>query len=116
MRGGSFSVTGWKLGWAVGPAHLIHPLQTAHQNSTLDIPTPIQEAVAMVLEREINRFSHKDSYFQSLAEELLPKRDFMAKFLSEVGMKPVVPEGGYFMLADYSSLMYVSALSKMIKL
>jgi len=47
--GKSFSVTGWKLGWSIGPAHLIHALQTVHQNSTYTCPTPIQEAVATAL-------------------------------------------------------------------
>ena len=46
----------------------------------------------------------KDCYFTALAEELEPKRNAMAKFLSEAGMKPVIPDGGYFMMADYSNL------------
>lgn len=37
-----------------------------------------------------------------------PKRDFLAKCLQEVGMKPIIPDGGYFMIADYSGLMNVS--------
>ncbi len=45
-----------------------------------------------------------ECYFYSLAEELLPKRELMAKFLSEVGMVPTIPEGGYFMIADWSPL------------
>jgi kynurenine--oxoglutarate transaminase/cysteine-S-conjugate beta-lyase/glutamine--phenylpyruvate transaminase len=36
--------------------------------------------------------------------ELEAKRDFMAKFLSDVGMVPTIPEGGYFMVADWSAL------------
>lgn len=46
----------------------------------------------------------KDCYFYSLADELEAKRDFMSKFLNEVGMKPIVPEGGYFMMADWTPL------------
>ena len=46
-----------------------------------------------------------ECYFDSLAnKELLPKPDYMAKFLTDCGMKPVVPEGGYFMVADWTSL------------
>ena len=45
------------------------------------------------------------------------KRDKMAKFLSEVGMAPVIPDGGYFMIADFSALgkLLFNALSKKIK-
>lgn len=49
-----------------------------------------------------------DCYFSSLAEELEGKRDRMAAILKQAGMSPVIPEGGYFMLAD------VTALSKQI--
>ncbi|XP_059481607.1 kynurenine aminotransferase isoform X1 [Neocloeon triangulifer] len=102
--GKTFSVTGWKLGWAYGPDYLMKNLQTVHQNTVYTCPTPIQEAVARGLELELNRRSSPDCYLTSLAEELRPKRDFMAKFLSDVGMKPTVPEGGYFMIADWSAL------------
>ena len=44
--GKTFSVTGWKLGWAVGPAYLLRNCQVAHQNCVYACPTPIQEAVA----------------------------------------------------------------------
>ena len=44
--GKTFSVTGWKLGWAVGPKHLIGNCQVVHQNCVYTCPTPIQEAVA----------------------------------------------------------------------
>ena len=40
--GKTFSVTGWKLGWSIGPRHLIHAIQTVHQNSSYTCPTPIQ--------------------------------------------------------------------------
>ena len=44
--GKTFSVTGWKLGWAVGPDYLLRNCQVAHQNCVYACPTPIQEAVA----------------------------------------------------------------------
>ena len=45
-----------------------------------------------------------ECYLKSLALELTPKRDALAQVLTELGMKPTVPEGGYFMMADISSL------------
>lgn len=63
-----------------------------------------QEAVAIGFETELKRLGQDDCYFISLPRELEEKRDFMAKFLIEAGMKPTVPEGGYFMVADWSPL------------
>lgn len=64
----------------------------------------LKEAIARSFEIEIERLGQKDCYFVSLVEELVAKRDYMAKFLSNVGMKVVVPEGGYFMIADWTPL------------
>jgi len=102
--GKTFSVTGWKIGWAYGPAPLIRNLQMVHQNSVYTCPTPLQEGVARSFEVELARLGQPESYFLSLPRELKEKRDFMAKFLSEAGMRPTIPEGGYFMLADWSPL------------
>ncbi|XP_043496022.1 kynurenine aminotransferase isoform X1 [Polistes fuscatus] len=102
--GKSFSVTGWKIGWAYGPANLLYNLQIVHQNVVYTCSTPLQEAVALGFEEEMERFDQSNCYFFSLPKELLPKRDYMAKFLSDVGMLPTIPEGGYFMIADWTAL------------
>ncbi|CAH2311484.1 kynurenine--oxoglutarate transaminase 3 isoform X1 [Pelobates cultripes] len=102
--GKTFSVTGWKLGWSIGPAHLIKHLQTVQQNSIYTCPTPLQEALAQALFKDFKRMDEPDCYFNSLAVELEAKRDRMAQLLQEAGLKPVIPEGGYFMLADISVL------------
>ena len=41
---------------------------------------------------------------KSISADLVSKRDFIAETLREVGMKPVIPEGGYFIMADWSDL------------
>ncbi|KAF3422305.1 hypothetical protein E2986_02738 [Frieseomelitta varia] len=102
--GKTFSVTGWKIGWAYGPANLLYNLQVVHQNCTYTCNTPIQEAIAVGFEQELERFGQPDCYFVSLAKELQPKRDYMAKFLSDIGMIPTIPEGGYFMIATWTAL------------
>ncbi|KAJ9573680.1 hypothetical protein L9F63_008950 [Diploptera punctata] len=102
--GKTFSVTGWKIGWAYGPANLMKNLQTVHQNCVYTCCTPLQEAVASGFELEMTRLGQPECYFESLPRELEAKRDYMAKFLSDVGMVPTIPEGGYFMIADWSPL------------
>ncbi|KAI0235356.1 Kynurenine--oxoglutarate transaminase 3, partial [Lamellibrachia satsuma] len=99
-----FGTTGWKLGWSIGPAHLIHHLQAMHQNSDYTSSTPLQEAVAVGLELELSRLGEKDCYYKTLPAELLPKRNRMIKLLSEVGMIPTIPDGSYFIIADFSNL------------
>jgi kynurenine--oxoglutarate transaminase/cysteine-S-conjugate beta-lyase/glutamine--phenylpyruvate transaminase len=64
----------------------------------------LQEAVAQGFELELGRLGQPESYFLSLPRELEVKRDFMAKFLTDVGMVPTIPDGGYFMVADWSAL------------
>ena len=79
--GKTFSVTGWKLGWAYGPNHLMKNLFVAHQNALYTCATPTQEAAARGLEIELERLGTEESYFKSLAKMLESKRDFMSKFL-----------------------------------
>lgn len=102
--GKTFSVTGWKTGWAYGPAALMRNLQVVHQNCVYTCCTPVQEAIARSLEFELSRRDSPDCYLRSLARELLPKRDFVVKSLKENGFNPYVPEAGYFIIADWTKL------------
>lgn len=102
--GKTFSVTGWKIGWAYGPERLMRPLQLLHQNCVYTCSTPAQEAIAVGFESEVPKLGSKDCYWQELVDMLEPKRDRMVKFLSSVDMNPTIPEGGYFMVADFSKL------------
>nr|XP_042696471.1 kynurenine--oxoglutarate transaminase 3 isoform X4 [Chrysemys picta bellii] len=102
--GKTYSVTGWKLGWSIGPQHLIKHLQVVQQNTLYTCPTPLQEALAQALWIDFKRMDDPDCYFYSLSRELVGKRNRMAQLLQEVGLKPVIPDGGYFMIADVSAL------------
>ncbi|XP_062853390.1 kynurenine--oxoglutarate transaminase 3-like [Trichomycterus rosablanca] len=102
--GKTFSVTGWKLGWSIGPEHLMKHLQTVMLNTLYTCPTPLQAAVGRGLLLDCERMGQPDCYFSSLAEELEGKRDRMADILKQAGICPVVPEGGYFMIANVSTL------------
>lgn len=102
--GKTFSVTGWKIGWAYGPAPLMRNLQVVHQNCVYTCCTPVQEAVARSLEFELARYNSPDCYFFSLARELLAKRDGLVGALRTNGFQPTVPDGGYFVVADWTGL------------
>ncbi|XP_061763384.1 kynurenine--oxoglutarate transaminase 1-like [Nerophis ophidion] len=102
--GKTFSATGWKVGWAIGAGPVINHMKTIHQNSVYHCATAAQEAVARGFEREYELFGSADSYFQQLPAMLHHKRENLAKCLESVGLKPIMPEGGYFMMADISSV------------
>ncbi|XP_049885797.1 kynurenine aminotransferase isoform X2 [Pectinophora gossypiella] len=102
--GKTFSVTGWKIGWAYAPAGLMRNLQVVHQNCVYTCCTPIQEAIAQSFEIELARRDTPDCYFNSIRGELLPKRDYLVKVLRENGFNPTVPDGGYFIVADWTQL------------
>nr|XP_032835440.1 kynurenine--oxoglutarate transaminase 3-like isoform X2 [Petromyzon marinus] len=110
--GKTFSVTGWKLGWTVGPDHLVKHLQTVHQNCIYTCPTPTQEAVAQGLQQELLRLDSSACYFRWLPRLLQAKRDRLASVLSRAGMRPTLPHGGYFMVADFSGLVPSMDLSE----
>lgn len=102
--GKTFSATGWKVGWAMGSGHIIKHLKTVHQNSVYHCATAAQEAVAAGFEREYNCYGKDDSYFLQLPALLHKKRLRLAKFLESVGLQPILPQGGYFMIADISTI------------
>uniref|UniRef100_A0A8B9JCP9 Kynurenine--oxoglutarate transaminase 3 n=1 Tax=Astyanax mexicanus TaxID=7994 RepID=A0A8B9JCP9_ASTMX len=88
--GKTFSVTGWKV--------------TTVPDLLSTYTLCPNEAVGQGLLRDYELMGKPECYFSSLAEELQSKRDRMATILTQAGMNPVVPEGGYFMLADVSAL------------
>ena len=63
-----------------------------------------QEAIAIGIETELARLGQEESYFKELPAVLLNKRDSIIKVLKEAGLTPIVPEGGYFVLADTANL------------
>ncbi|XP_026680645.1 kynurenine--oxoglutarate transaminase 3-like [Diaphorina citri] len=65
-----------------------------------------QEAVARSFETEINNMTTAPDkcYFYTISEELRPKREILADALDKAGMVPVIPDGGYFMVADWTQL------------
>ncbi len=102
--GKTFSVTGWKVGWAIGPANLIKPVTLANQWVQFSVPTPNQQAVAYALEEAEKPYLGYPTYYKWLAETYKSKRDRLAASLTAGGVKPILPQGGIFIIADTSNL------------
>ncbi len=96
--GKTFSLTGWKIGWGVGPRPLVAAAQAAHQFVTFSVATPLQVAMATAL-TEL-----RDDYFAQLRREYAERRDFLMEVLAKAGFRLAKPEGAYFVLADFTGL------------
>ena len=97
--GKTFSATGWKVGWALGPADLVTELTAVKQFLTYVSGAPFQPAVARALEEG-------DGWVAQARLALQAKRDRLAAGLRSVGLDPVVPQGTYFMTTDVRPLGY----------
>jgi N-succinyldiaminopimelate aminotransferase len=91
--GKSFSFTGWKVGWATGPAELIAAVRVVRQHLSYVSGGPFQYAMATGLRLP-------DNYFEGFRADLAAKRDRLCAGLSEVGLRVVPPQGTYFATTD----------------
>jgi aspartate/methionine/tyrosine aminotransferase len=97
--GKTFSVTGWKVGWAVAPAPLSAAIRAVHQFVTFTNSAPFQEALADVLP-----VAARDGFYDRLRAEYRGRRDLLAGILETAGL-PTLPIGGaYFLLTDVGRL------------
>lgn len=95
--GKTFSFTGWKVGWATGPAHLIAAVRVVRQHLSYVSGGPFQPAVAAGLRLP-------EEYFAGLAAQMQRGRDLLAGGLSELGLSVVPAAGTYFLVTDVSAL------------
>ncbi|MEX2653471.1 MAG: aminotransferase class I/II-fold pyridoxal phosphate-dependent enzyme [Acidimicrobiia bacterium] len=93
--GKSFSLTGWKTGWAIGPDRLVANVRSAKQFLTFTTPNPMQWGSAAALRAP-------QSYYDELQEMYLAKRDRLVSGLAELGFGVQEPEGAYYVLADHT--------------
>jgi N-succinyldiaminopimelate aminotransferase len=91
--GKSFSYTGWKVGWAIGPAALRRAVAQAHQYVTFAVAAPLQEGIAVALRLP-------DSYFLGLRRQYAARRDRLLASLHAAGFEAWTPEGAYFICSE----------------
>ncbi len=99
--GKTFSVTGWKIGWAVGPANLVRALRQAHQWVTFATATPFQEAAAAALD-----LSAANGYYAQLRRAYAERRELLRSLLAAAGLPTLPVQGSYFISADIAALGY----------
>jgi len=95
--GKTFAVTGWRVGYCIASAELTDSLRKVHDFTTVCAPTPLQEAMATVI-------GLPDSYYQWLQTFYASRRSRMLGILDKHGFKYAVPEGAYYVMADFRHL------------
>ena len=94
--GKTFSFTGWKIGWASGPAPIIAAIRTAKQFLTFVSGAPLQPAIAVGLRLG-------DDYFDGFRSSMLAKRDRLCGHLRKAGFDVLETQGTYFATVDIVS-------------
>jgi N-succinyldiaminopimelate aminotransferase len=92
--GKSYSLTGWKIGWALAPAPLSAAVRAAHQFITFATATPLQHAAVAAIE-------DSSGYVAGLVETYRARRDFLVRELVRIGFEVDAPAGAYFVCAGF---------------
>jgi aspartate/methionine/tyrosine aminotransferase len=101
--GKTFSMTGWKVGYAIGPERLTAPLRAVHQFVTFASATPFQEAMAVALER-----APELGYYSELSRDYHRRRDALKVVLDGANLPTLPVAGAYFLMSDISHLGFES--------
>ena len=89
----TFSITGWRLGYLIGPADVVDGARKVHDFLTVGAAAPLQEAA-------VTGLNLPESYYEDLRALYTRKRDKFIKGLDDIGLKHNVPAGTYFVMVD----------------
>ena len=100
----TYSVTGWRVGWAVAQEKITNAIRKVHDFLTVGAPAPLQEAGAAAL-------GMPEDYYKRLAEGYRTRRDHLIPTLSAAGFKCYRPRGAYYVMTDISAFGYKDDVS-----
>ena len=89
----TYSLTGWRVGWAIASAPLTAFIRKVHDFLTVGAPHPLQEAAATAIRMD-------RTYYRTLAEKYQERRDFLSRILEEAGFHIYRPHGAYYIMTD----------------
>ena len=93
----TFSITGWRLGYAIASAEKTSAIRKVHDFLTVGAPAPLQHAAAI-------GYAFEDAYYKTLASNYLARREFLAGPLRDAGFRFAEPDGAYYFFAEFSAL------------
>ncbi len=91
----TYSITGWRLGYLIGPAEVMEGAKKVHDFLTVGAPAPLQEAACVGV-------NFGEDYYRELKELYTRKRNFFCDGLERIGLDCNRPQGSYFVLVDIS--------------
>lgn len=94
----TFSITGWRIGYAACPSRWKSAIGYFHDLTYICAPSPFQHGAAAGL-NELPK-----SFYEEMRKEYLHKRDLICSALQQAGLPPSIPQGAYYVLADSSAL------------
>jgi aminotransferase len=93
----TYSVTGWRVGWAIANAEVTKRIRKVHDFMTVGAPTPLQHAAAVAL-------TFPENYYVNLQQHYSEARQHLYDTLLQYDFQPILPKGAYYMIADVSKL------------
>lgn len=93
----TFSITGWRLGYAIASPERSGAIRKVHDFLTVGAPAPLQQAAAI-------GYAFPDAYYQKLSDDYRARREFLAGPLRDAGFTFTNPDGAYYFFADFSAL------------
>eukprot|EP00747_Dinoflagellata_sp_TGD_P168468 gnl/TRDRNA2_/TRDRNA2_194908_c0_seq1.p1 gnl/TRDRNA2_/TRDRNA2_194908_c0~~gnl/TRDRNA2_/TRDRNA2_194908_c0_seq1.p1 ORF type:complete len:646 (+),score=79.69 gnl/TRDRNA2_/TRDRNA2_194908_c0_seq1:130-2067(+) len=102
--GKTFGITGWQVGWAIGPEKWIVQMQRYMSNLQFCAPTLMQRALTKVLKRADEPYRGYQNYYVWLRLDYWMRRERMISALEDAGVSIVKPQGGFFLLADIKNM------------
>lgn len=99
----TYSITGWRVGYIIAPAHIIDVAKKVHDFLTVGAAAPLQEAAIVGLQ-------FGEEYYLDLQKKYTQKKDLFIKGLDSIGIQHTNPEGAYYILLDVSEFGYTNDL------
>jgi len=95
----TYSVTGWRVGWAIAPPETTQAIRKVHDFLTVGAAAPLQQAGAIALRSP-------QAYYDGLAATYAKKRERLLKILSSAGFTVFKPRGAYYIMTDISRFQF----------
>lgn len=94
----TYSITGWRLGYAIAPQHIMDRIKQYHDFNTVGAPSPLMEAAVVGLEMP-------DSYYAEFGAHYAHMKKLFTEGLDRIGIEYTDPQGAYFVLANIGQFM-----------
>ena len=105
----TYSITGWRLGYMIGPEPVLEAARKVHDFLTVGAPSPLQEAAVVGL-------GFDEGYYEDLNRLYHEKRDYFLAGLDRIGLKHNTPQGTYFVMADIGDFLMLPQFQDMTDL